>query len=96
MTQPTTDAQKYDAATLVNQAVAQINRQRELTAAANALADDRKAAADLANATVGDLGHRLATIRNVATVALYDHERITVAALADALAEILEIARGEK
>jgi len=96
MTQPTTDAQKYDAATLVNQAVAQINRQRELTAAANALANDHLTAATLHRAQAVELSDRLTQIRNIATAALYDHERMTVADLGTALAEILTIAKGEK
>ncbi|MBP8124941.1 MAG: hypothetical protein KAZ26_20020 [Caldilineaceae bacterium] len=96
MTQPTTDAQKYDAATLVAQTVAQINRQRELTAAAHALAEDNRAAFELQRGHALDLSNRLVEIRNIATVALYDHERMTVAVLGDALAEILTIARETK
>jgi len=96
MTQPTTQDQKYTPAMLAAQAETQRRRQQELTQAAVNMAEDHRAAADLQRAHALDLSHRLVEIRNIATVALYDHEGMTVEVLGGALGEILELTRGGK
>lgn len=73
-----------------------VERQRELTQAAGDLADDMQAAFEKQRTQAFALSDRLVRIRNIATVALYDTERMHIAALADALAEILTIAKGDK
>ena len=89
MTQPTTDAQKYDAATLAAQAEARIRNQHELTQAAVNLSNHW-----LAQRT--ELMGRINRAKQIGHAALNDIEGGHVEALAGAIQDMLTMMEGDK